>query len=134
MVIFLCLFMVLMSLLVIVLLVQRIERVNSLLADALNDLETAAYRESTTNHKVEEVFLALAPILEQTDWMTGRWGGRLGELIGLEKARNATTVAVRARLLSTPFMIGYFSEHKMPLLTGSLQSAFTGIENERQES
>ena len=121
-------FTVLISLMVILLLMQRIHRVNNILAEALSDLETAAYREavlrvreSVTNRHVEAVFLALAPILEQTDWMTGRWGGQFETLVRMEKARNASAVAIRARLLSTPFMSEYFSENKQALFMGSLQ-------------
>jgi len=125
--------MALMFLLVILLLVQRIERMSALMADALSDLETAHIRQSETNHAVGRIFILLSPLLEQTDWMTGRWGGRLGELISLEKARNATTVAIRARLFSTPFMQDFFSENKTGLLKGSLQAGFTGMENERKD-
>ena len=129
MVIFLFLFMVLMSLLVILLLVQRIERVNSLLADALSDLEKAAVRESTTNHQVEEIVMSLTPLLEQTDWMTGRWGGQFQTLVSMENARNRAAVDIRSKLFALPFMKDYLSENKMALFTGSMQSATTGIVN-----
>jgi hypothetical protein len=129
MVIFLFLFMVLMSLLVILLLVQRIERVNSLLADALSDLEKAAVRESTTNHQVEEIVMSLSPLLEQTDWMTGRWGGQFQTLVSMENARNRAAVGIRSKLFALPFMKDFFSANKSALSTGSMQSATTGIVN-----
>jgi len=129
MVIFLFLFMVLMSLLVILLLVQRIERVNGLLADALSDLEKAAVRESATNRGVEDVLISLSPLLEQTDWMTGRWGGQFQTLVSMENARNRAAVSIRSKLFAMPFMKDFFSENKAALFTGVTKYAATGMVN-----
>ena len=129
MVIFLFVFMVLMSLLVVLLLVQRIERVNSLLADALSDLEKAAVRESTTNHQVEEIVMSLTPLLEQTDWMTGRWGGQFQTLVSMENARNRAAVGIRSKLFAMPFMKDFFSENKAALFTGVAKSTSAGLVN-----
>ena len=120
----------LLSLLVILLLVQRIERVNELLRSALSDLDIANIRESDTNRAVGRVFILLSPLLEQTDWMTGRWGGRFGELVHLENARNRAAVDIRSKLFALPFMKEYVSENTAAIRMGSLQSGLTGIENE----
>jgi hypothetical protein len=112
-----------------ILLQQRLHRMNNLLADALSDLETAAYRESVTNIRVEKILIMLSPLLEQTDWMTGRWGGQFQTLVSMENARNRAAVDIRSKLFALPFMKDYLSENKMALFTGSMQSATTGIVN-----
>ena len=121
--------MALMFLLVILLLVQRIQRVNSLLADALSDLEKASIRESTTNHQVEEIIMSLSPLLEQTDWMTGRWGGQFQTLVSMENARNRAAVGIRSKLFALPFMKDFFSANKAALFTGVAKYAATGMVN-----
>lgn len=125
---------------VILLLVQRIERVNSILAGALTDLETAAYREavlrvreSTTNRRVEEIFMSLSPLLEQTDWMTERWGGQFETLVRMERSRNSAAVDIRSKLFALPFMKDFFSENKAALFTSLPESVATGLENERKD-
>jgi len=112
-----------------ILLQQRLHRMNNLLADALSDLETAAYRESVTNIRVEKILIMLSPLLEQTDWMTGRWGGQFQTLVSMENVRNRAAVDIRSKLFALPFMKDYLSENKMALFTGSMQSATTGIVN-----
>jgi len=111
------------------LLQQRLHRVKALLADALSDLETAAYRESVTNIRVEKILILLSPLLEQTDWMTGRWGGQFQTLVSMENARNRAAVDIRSKLFALPFMKEYLSGNKMALFTGSMESATTGLVN-----
>ena len=111
-----------------ILLQQRLHRVKALLADALNDLEAAAARESVTNHHVEEIFLSLSPLLEQTDWMTGRWGGQFETLVRMERSRNSVAVGIRSKLFALPFMKDFFSEN----VSGILGSLPSGLELRRE--
>lgn len=124
---------------ILILLMQRIHRVNNLLSGALTDLETAAYRESvlrvresTTNRHVEEIFLSLSPLLEQTDWMTGRWGGQFETLARMERSRNSAAVDIRSKLFALPFLKEYFSGNKMTLFTGVAESVVTEMVKENK--
>ena len=115
------------ALLLIVLIIQRLRQKNALLRDALEALQDAKVREWTTNQHMEKVLVSLSPLLEQTDWMTGRWGGQLQTLVSMEKARNATAVAIRTQLMSLPFIEEYVSENVFGLFTGSATTALKGI-------
>jgi hypothetical protein len=116
-------------LLVVVLLIQRIQQKNALLRNVLEALEDASAREWTTNQRVEHIFTSLSPLLEQTDWMTGRWAGQFQTLVSMEKDRNAAAVAIRVQLMALPFLKQYFDENKADLLTGVTSAVFTGIES-----
>jgi hypothetical protein len=45
----------------------------------------------------------------------------------MEKARNATAVAIRTQLMSLPFIEEYVSENVFGLFTGSATTALKGI-------
>lgn len=48
--------------------------------------------------------LAVTPLLEQTDWMTGRWGGKFDQLVALENARNANVRNARRAFNEIPLV------------------------------
>ncbi len=48
-----------------------------------------------TNKGVGELVIVVAPLLEQTDWMTGRWAGQFDTLVKMEQERNRRVVAAR---------------------------------------
>jgi hypothetical protein len=110
-------------LMVLVLVIQRLRQTQAILAIAVEDLHTARTREIDTNQKMEKVLVSLSPLLEQTDWMTGRWGGQFSTLVSMEKARNSKAVAIRTHLMSLPFIKEYVSENSMGLFTGSTSTA-----------
>lgn len=56
----------------------------------------------TTEQRTDRVLLALAPLVEKTDWMTGRWSGQFATLQSLEKKRNGAVDRVRRDLMSIP--------------------------------
>jgi hypothetical protein len=120
-------FSVFVLLLVTVLLIQRIQQKNDLLRNMLEALQEAKAREWTTNQRMEKVLVSLSPLLEQTDWMTGRWGGQFQTLVSMEKTRNATAVAIRTQLMSLPFIKEYVSENALGLFTGSTTTALKGM-------
>jgi hypothetical protein len=90
--------------------VHRLERVN-------RDLEARA---ATADATARRVALAVAPLVEKTDWMTGRWGGKFQQLVAMENARNAKVDVVRGHLMNLPEVreIGFAN-----LLAGSLTEA-----------
>lgn len=66
----------------------------------------------------------VAPLIEQTDWMSGRWGGRFDELVELEAVRNLNVWAARKALHEVPVvqdeakqtqMFQSLPENKMPI-------------------
>jgi predicted Holliday junction resolvase-like endonuclease len=67
------------------------------LHDTLGDLDKA-------NAVIADLAVKFTPLLEQTDWMTGRWGGKFNQLVTMEKDRNTAVVSARAALFNAPFM------------------------------
>ncbi|MFE2102927.1 hypothetical protein [Streptomyces sp. NPDC059468] len=58
--------------------------------------------------KTEQDALALVekvtPLIEQTDWMTGRWHGAFQTLVSMEAKRNAAVVAARQAMWKIPLV------------------------------
>ena len=122
-------FLLLSLIITLLLLATELRKTKELLGYANTDLQEARIRESVTNRQVGEVFLHISPLLEQTDWMTGRWGGQFETLVRMENRRNAATVGIKKILLGLPYLKNYISENKVALHMGSTQDALTGIEN-----
>lgn len=52
--------------------------------------------------EMTRLLLNLQPLIEKTDWMTGRWAGQFQTLVSLESKRNAAVEAVRHALMDIP--------------------------------
>lgn len=50
------------------------------------------------------ILRTVVPLVEKTDWMTGRWGGQFSTLVSMENARNRKVEAVRKHLMSLPMV------------------------------
>jgi len=132
MIISLIYFLLLVLIIAVLLLVTELRKTKELLAYVNADFQEARIRESVTNRQVGEVFLHISPLLEQTDWMTGRWGGQFETLVRMENRRNAATVGIKQILLGLPYLKDYIAGNKVALHMGSVQDALTGIENAYQ--
>jgi hypothetical protein len=64
--------------------------------------------ERVAHRKSRESALALVekvtPLIEQTDWMTGRWHGQFQTLVRMESKRNEAVVAARRALWDIPLV------------------------------
>ncbi|RZU35976.1 hypothetical protein EV284_3459 [Streptomyces sp. BK022] len=73
--------------------------------------------ERVRRRKIEEESLALVekvtPLIEKTDWMTGRWHGQFNTLVRMENRRNESVDAARRALWSIPLV----AEHIRTSLT-----------------
>lgn len=49
--------------------------------------------------ELSDLVVTVTPLVEKTDWMTGRWGGQFNTLVRLEKERNDRVESVR-RIIS----------------------------------
>lgn len=71
-------------------------------------------RERGARQKVEEQSLRLvekvAPLIEQTDWMTGRWHGQFNTLVRLENKRNEAATAARRALWDIPLVADHLKK------------------------
>lgn len=76
---------------------QRVEMTR--LKDRNFDLQVRA---DQADAAAEKTILAVAPLVEKTDWMTGRWGGQFNELVRMENARNDQIDKVRKAIMSAP--------------------------------
>lgn len=54
------------------------------------------------DYQLATVLTKVAPLIEKTDWMTGRWGGKFDQLVAMENKRNNTIDIVRRALMNTP--------------------------------
>lgn len=58
-----------------------------------------------------ELALAVTPLIEKTDWMTGRWAGRFDELVAAENRRNDLVVRARKSLFALPGVRKHIDEN-----------------------
>lgn len=58
-----------------------------------------------------DIIDAVLPLVEKTDWMTGRWGGKFEQLVALERSRNEQVERVRRHIMSSDAVTGYIDEH-----------------------
>jgi hypothetical protein len=80
---------------------RKLRRENKELQFALEFAEQWAI----VNEAEAKVFaLAMTPLLEQTDWMTGRWGGKFDQLVRLENSRNASVRNARRAFNEIPLV------------------------------
>lgn len=68
---------------------------------------TAVAKANTLSAQQQSVLLNITPLLEKTDWMTGRWGGQFETLVSLEKKRNDSVDIVRKSLMDNPVVKHY---------------------------
>jgi hypothetical protein len=70
--------------------------------------------ERVRHRKTEEQALALVekvtPLIEQTDWMTGRWHGQFNTLQRLEAKRNEAVVQARRALWGIPLVADHIKQ------------------------
>jgi len=65
----------------------------------LEERDTFAHNQHVAN---VNLLVKVAPLLEKTDWMTGRWGGKFDQLLALEKKRNEQVQALRSVYFNHP--------------------------------
>lgn len=67
-------------------------------------LLAATARTHKTDDDVAALIEGISPLVEKTDWMTGRWGGQFATLTAMENARNAQVDLVRTIIMNTPLV------------------------------
>lgn len=74
--------------------------------DARNAAEdrafTAITRAQSSDVHAELLALSVMPLIEKTDWMTGRWNGQFERLVEFEKIRNDKVDTARRHLWTLP--------------------------------
>ena len=105
--------------LVVILLIQRLHRINAIVASISATLDEAQEREIVTNLRVSNILITMTPLLEQTDWMTGRWGGQFQTLVSMENRRNTAARNIRTKLFELPAIKDYTSGNMLDILTAS---------------
>ena len=71
-------------------------------ADTQRELVKAEAEVARLDREMSRLLLNLTPLIEQTDWMTGRWGGQFQTLVALENKRNTAVREVRKSLMDIP--------------------------------
>jgi hypothetical protein len=69
-----------------------------------DELAMAHIRRQRTEDQARQLVEKVTPLIEQTDWMTGRWHGQYNTLVRMEADRNATVVAARRALWRIPLV------------------------------
>ena len=81
----------------------RVAAVEALDAEIQEHLDTAA-RLFRTERQVEALVEAVVPLIEKSDWMTGRWGGQFNTLVAMENERNARVDKARRAIWAIPIV------------------------------
>ena len=85
----------------VIVLAAKVVRRNALLVDLL---QTNAEITDTAARVLEEMTYlidVIEPLLEKTDWMTGRWGGQFNVLVRMEERRNKIIDDIRRYVMGT---------------------------------
>lgn len=59
-------------------------------------------RVEVTDRQMVELVEAVTPLIEKSDWMTGRWHGQFNTLVSMENQRNDRVEAARRALWKIP--------------------------------
>lgn len=93
---------------------NRLRRLTSVYQQERIGRIAAEQRLANTTEGVERLVVAVTPLIEKTDWMTGRWGGQFNTLVAMEGARNAQVDATRRALWEIPLLAD--ATRQVPLL------------------
>lgn len=74
-----------------------------------------------------DLVTALLPLLEKTDWMTGRWGGQFNTLVRLENTRNTHVEALRRAVSRLPAVA---EMNPFEVLKGAAPMAWKSLQTE----
>jgi hypothetical protein len=76
---------------------------------------------------IETFVSAVLPLLEKTDWMTGRWNGQFDTLKRLENTRNGAVARATSAFARLPAVEATWQDKRLSLLTGSIAQVATDI-------
>lgn len=96
----------LMAILSLIVLLQKEQRRRRIFEtsywEAYRDLAKTRSTLRATQIAANDIVLAAAPLVEKTDWMTGRWGGQFQTLVRMESKRNQSVEKVRKAMFDIP--------------------------------
>lgn len=67
-------------------------------------------RRRRTEEEALDLVAKVTPLIEKTDWMTGRWHGQFNTLVGLENKRNEQVDQARRALWSIPLVADHIAQ------------------------
>jgi hypothetical protein len=111
---------------------EVIEKLKETIEDALRSTEVSkvAVEWAQDSRVANDALLqAVLPLVEKTDWMTGRWGGQFQTLVNMEDARNAQVACVQSAIGQLPAVKELMKDSAsvLPLVAGSAESAAKGL-------
>lgn len=96
------------------------------LEDSKERHQRATRRIAETVQGITDVVLAITPVIEQTDWMTGRWHGNFAGLQAAERRRNAAVVDVRRAMTRIPLVRDAANRNKVDIFKAVSASVSPG--------
>lgn len=75
--------------------------------------ERSAADADRADAKSVEAFLAVVPLIEKSDWMTGRWKGQFLQLVELETIRNNAVDKARRVLWEIPAVKAHIRDNSV---------------------
>jgi hypothetical protein len=79
-------------------------KVRAELAKTTDELHAERVRRFKTEYHANELVDVVTPLIEKTDWMTGRWGGQFATLVRMEDARNTIVDSARKAIWEIPIV------------------------------
>ena len=92
-----------------------------------DELDEARQRVRKTDDSAAKIVRAVLPLVEKTDWMTGRWAGQFQTLVRLEEERNRQVERVQREIMALPAAQDL---NKIDLLRSASTTAFKGLQTE----
>jgi ABC-type lipoprotein release transport system permease subunit len=99
-------------------LTDRIGALRKIVTDLRTEASHLRMRDAAHKMSIQAATVAIAPLLEKTDWMSGRWNGQFGALVQKENYRNNAVDRVRKALIDSPGVSDFTTEHRVDILKG----------------
>lgn len=110
---------------------ERLEnRVDSQHRQILNltaEIKRLELRDAEVKRHAETLLIHMAPLVEKTDWMTGRWHGKFEQLVQMENRRNDAAEHIRNALLAMPGIRDFTKRHGQDLWAGAITTGLQEI-------
>jgi len=98
---------------------QEIDRLDDVVETQGLEMVRLRARDLEVKKHAETLLIHMAPLVEKTDWMTGRWHGKFNELVRLENQRNQAAEHIRKALFEMPGIRDFTKAHGRDLFKGA---------------
>lgn len=83
---------------------RQAKRAEARVEQVVRDKNEIQKRLTNTENQSLDLVNKVTPLVEKTDWMTGRWGGQFDTLVAMENKRNLRVEEARKAIWAIPLV------------------------------